>query len=353
MKLRDRDSMVTREGIIMRVYGYDHPHDGYFCDVEYAHESIYSSSDPRALRQGKEGRFYKFYEDRGLRFVAERYPHYMLEHRGLGKRLVGLRVKEAFAIRKADDRLQEVLKAEEKDPLIKTLEELLELLEGQGGFKTSDFGVFGSIQHGFHHPQYSDLDLVVYGRRELGRLQELLGELYREPSSPLKNEFEVQPPIGKWRFINYSPSEYIEHQRRKLIYAIYRAPRLNRLVKVEFEPVRRWEEVVNEYDDVYAIRPRGMVTAVVRVLRDDDAGFMPSIYPIEVEEVLEGEGVTDVERVVSYVEEFRLQAFKDEKVLVKGWLEEVEGKRNFKQITLTRKERYYEQVLKVIEDLTQ
>jgi hypothetical protein len=49
------------------------------------------------------------------------------------------------------------------------------------------------------------------------------------------------------------------------------------------------------------------------------------------------------------MEEFRLQAQKDEVVIVEGNLEEVVSpKESFHQVTLTYCPRYYEQVLKVL-----
>ncbi len=56
----------------------------------------------------------------------------------------------------------------------------------------------------------------------------------------------------------------------------------------------------------------------------------------------------DIRRILSYVEEFRMQAFRDEEVYVEGNLEQVVTlTATFHQITLTRCLRYYEQVLKV------
>lgn len=53
-------------------------------------------------------------------------------------------------------------------------------------------------------------------------------------------------------------------------------------------------------------------------------------------------------RVFSYMEEFRLQAQKDEIIIVEGNLEKlVSPKCGFHQVTLTYCPRYYEQVLKV------
>jgi len=349
--LRDRDAVVTPEGIILRVYGYDHPPRAYVCDAEYAHESIYRSGDPRALREGKEGKFYKFYEDEGLKFVARHFPRYTIYYDPLNTKLVGVREGEGEA-RRTDERLRVLLK-EPRDPLVEALRELLDLVLDRSSLSEEDFGIFGSLQHGFHHPAYSDLDLVIYGGKNLDELRKLLREIYLENNGFVKNEFEEAPPIGRWRFINYSVDEYLKHQRRKLIYAVFNSHKLGRMVKVEFEPVKSWDEIVNEYELYGRIVQEGMVTLIARVVDDRGAGYMPSIYLIEVEEVLEGPKAYDVERIVSYVEEFRLQAFKDEKILVKGWLEKVEGKRSFKQITLTRRERYYEQVVKVLEGIDQ
>ncbi|MEM1550917.1 MAG: hypothetical protein QXX56_04210 [Candidatus Bathyarchaeia archaeon] len=48
IRLRDRDAIITPEGLIFRVLGYSHPSNGYICDVEYAPSEIYRSSNPKA-----------------------------------------------------------------------------------------------------------------------------------------------------------------------------------------------------------------------------------------------------------------------------------------------------------------
>jgi predicted nucleotidyltransferase len=79
--------------------------------------------------------------------------------------------------------------------------------------------------------------------------------------------------------------------------------------------------------------------------------FIPSIYQIELKDVLDGPEVDDITRIFSYMEEFRMQAKKGERVLVEGNLEKVvTGTDAFHQITLSYGPRYYEQTLKVIKD---
>jgi predicted nucleotidyltransferase len=86
-----------------------------------------------------------------------------------------------------------------------------------------------------------------------------------------------------------------------------------------------------------------------RVIDDEDAPFIPSIYTIKPIEVLSGpKEAAEAVRIFSYMEEFRLQAQQDEIVYVEGNLEEVASPNcGFHQVTLTYCPRYYEQVLKV------
>jgi len=351
-KLRDRDAVLTREGLVFRVYGCSHPPKAFVCDVEYAPASVFKSEDPRAFRQKEKQIYYKFYSDQGLRFVREKYPQYTVWYAPLQTRLVGLHLNQIREIRKPDKTFQELLKKQPCDNLLQALKTLSNVILGRAGLSETDLGVFGSLLHGFYHPQFSDLDLVLYGGEKLRRLRETLETLYKERSSHLRNEFEteeaVKEKVKSWRFVNYSPKEYCWHQRRKTIYAIFQDENSGRFIKTEFEPVKEWSEIHNEYDSRTRILKKGWVKAVARITDDCEASFMPSIYQVEINRILEGVKVDDIQRIVSYVEEFRMQAERDEEVYVEGNLEQViTPAKTFHQITLTYGPRYYKQVLKV------
>ena len=352
MRFRDRDAPVTPEGLIFRTYGYDHPSDACFCDLEYAPETMYQTDNPRAIRGREPTLYYKFYFDGGLRFVREHYPQYQLFHKSLNRFLVGVKESQLTSVVRPDKQLQ-VLMRGEGDPLTETLKEVLNLILDASTLRLGDFGVFGSLAHSFHNPLHSDLDLVIYGKRELKELRATLARLYDE--GLLRNEFEgwtVDMPPAHWNFTYYPKEEYGRHQRRKLIYATYSSPELGRIVKIEFEPVRRWNEVENEYQETTRIKKLGKVEAVVRVLSDEGAGFMPSIYPVELREINRGVDPQDLRRVVSYVEEFRLQVEAEETALVRGSLERVEvTDGQFYQIVLSYGADYFDQVLKVLSTL--
>ncbi len=237
-----------------------------------------------------------------------------------------------------------------KDVLRKTLHKVFSLIATKSMLQRKDFGVFGSLLHRFYHPNFSDLDLVVYGRENLDKLRETLKEFYQE-TSPLRNEFKTEKAVkGKhWRFVNYSLKEYLWHQQRKMIYAVFEDDKSGRPVKTEFEPVKGWKEIYNEYNSNTQVVKRGWIKAVARITHDRDAPFIPSIYQIEPIKVLEGPKVESLQRVVSYVEEFRMQAERDEEVYLEGNLEQVvSSTKFFHQIMLTYGPRYYEQALKVL-----
>jgi predicted nucleotidyltransferase len=352
LRLRDRDAIMTCDKLIFRVYGYSHPPEDYVCDVEYAPASVFKSEDPRAFRQRGNQIYYKFYSDQGLGFVHEKYPQYTVWHVPLQARLVGVHKDQITEIRRPDETFRHLLEKQPCDSLLQALQRLTNLILQRSGLSKTDFGVFGSLLHGFYHPVFSDIDLVIYGGEKLRILRETLETLYKEPSSHVRNEFETEEAVKKkaehWRFVNYSPKEYCWHQQRKIVYALFQDEKSGRFIKTEFEPVKEWSEIHNEYDSRMRILKKGWVKAVARITDDYEASFMPSIYGVEIKRILEGVKADDVQRILSYVEEFRMQAERDEEVYVEGNLEQViTPAKTFHQVTLSYGPRYYEQVLKV------
>jgi predicted nucleotidyltransferase len=352
LSLRDRDGILTGEGLIFRVFGYSHPPNAYICDAEYASAKIFTSTDPRAPREGKNQLYYKFYNDEGMKLVAKKYPQYLVFHEMLGLKLVGVNKNAIMEARKPEKRLAALLEAGSADELLRATERVLNIALENSGLKTQDFGVFGSMLHGFHHPKYSDIDFVIYGKAENAKMRQTLEELYARSDSGLCNEFESDDAMkGKrWLFKNFDMKDFVWHQRRKMIYGLYddRAES-GRVIKAEFEPVKAWSEIQSEYDPEARIVQKGWVKLKARITDDSDAPFIPSVYGIQPLEVLSGaREALEAVRVFSYIEEFRQQAQNDETVILEGNLEEaVSPKGSFHQITLTYCPRYYEQVLKV------
>jgi predicted nucleotidyltransferase len=351
VRLRDRDAIVTREGLIFRVFGYSHPQHAFICDAEYASANIFTSNDHRAVRNGGNQVFYKFYNDEGWKLVFSQFPQYTVFHEMLGQKVVGVNHDDVAEARKPEERLRVLVETDPKDGLHDAMQRALNTALQGSNLSVANFGVFGSMLHGFHHPKFSDIDLIVYGRKENAKIRETLQALYADDLSGFRNEFETDETVkGKqWRFKNYSVKDFLWHQKRKLIYGLFNDAKSGRTIKTEFEPVKEWREIASEYDSKTRILRKGWVKINARVIADNDAPFIPSVYGIEPLEVLSGtRDALEAVRVISYMEEFRLQAQKDEKVCVEGNLEEVVTPNgSYHQIALTYCPRYYEQVLKV------
>jgi predicted nucleotidyltransferase len=351
LTLRDRDGIVTKEGLIFRVFGYSHPADAYICDAEYASAKVFTSADPRAPRTGGEGTFYKFYDDEGWRFVSSKYPRYNVLHEMLGQRVVGVHQADVALARKPEVILRALAGSPPKDELVDAMQRVLRTVRDRSGLAMSDFGVFGSMLHGFHHPKFSDIDLVVYGMDANSRVRTALETLYADKTSGFSNEFDsLEAMEGKrWRFKNFNVREFVWHQRRKQIYGLFNDAMSRRVIKAEFEPVKAWSEINNEYALRTRIVRKGWVKIRARVTEDAEAPFIPSVYGIEpLEALTESKAGLEAVRVVSYMEEFRVQAWRDETIIVEGNLEEVfSPKGSFNQVALTYCPRYYEQTLKV------
>jgi predicted nucleotidyltransferase len=352
VSLRDRDGIVTKEGLIFRVFGYSHPADAYICDAEYASAKVFTSADPRAPRTGgKGGVFYKFYDDEGWKFVSGTYPQYTVLHEMLGQRVVGVQEADIAEVRKPEVVLRTLADSPPPDDLVDATQRVLQTIRDSSGLATSNFGVFGSMLHGFHHPKFSDIDLIVYGIDANRRVRATLEELYAKKQSGFSNEFDSPAAMkGKrWRFKNFSVKEFVWHQHRKQIYGLFSDVKSGRMIKAEFEAVRAWSEIKNEYDAATRIVRKGWVKIRARVTEDTEAPFIPSVYGIDPLEVLSGpETGLEAVRIVSYMEEFRAQARRDEIVIAEGNLEEVDSpKGRYNQVALTYCPRYYEQVLKV------
>ncbi len=351
LKLRDRDGIVTKEGLIFRVFGYSHPPNAYICDAEYASQKIFTSKDPRAPRTDGNSIFYKFYDDEGWKFVSANYPQYFVLHEMLDKQVLGVHQADVVKVRKPDAVLQSLISLPAKDELVAATQRSLKTVLDRTGLSQDDFGVFGSMLHGFHHPKLSDIDLIVYGINVNRQVRNTLETLYADKQSGFRNEFETEKALeGKrWRFRNFTVKEFMWHQKRKQIYGLFDDVKSGRTIKAEFEPVKAWSEIKSEYNSKTHIVRKDWVRLKARITQDVEAPFIPSVYGIEPLDMLSGPRAgLEAKRVVSYMEEFRIQAWKDETVIIEGNLEEVfSPKDSFYQIALTYCPRYYEQTLKL------
>ncbi len=180
-----------------------------------------------------------------MKLITKKFPQYLISHEMLGLKIVGVKENAIMEARKPEARIADLLEAGPTDELLAAMERVLNITLENSGLALQNFGVFGSMLHGFHHPKFSDIDFIIYGKKENAKMRKTLEALYADKNSGLHNEFESEQVMkGKdWRFKNFTVKDFVWHQRRKQIYGLYDDKASDRTIKAEFEPVKAWSEI--------------------------------------------------------------------------------------------------------------
>jgi len=251
--------------------------------------------------------------------------------------------------------LKKIISIESKDSLQQTMDQILSIIMDHSSLKLSDFGCFGSLCLNFYHVKYSDVDLIIYGKKELDELCDTLSEIYKLKELNFVNEFDLIDlktfNKSSWKFKNYSLKEYVETEKKKLIYSVIDSKFSKRAVKIEFEPVMKQSEILNPYEEIISIENHGWMEIKARILDDSESFYLQSLYKIEVIDIIKGKNV-EINLICNYLEEFRGAVQTGDMVIVKGYLEKVICKKNeYYQITISYgMKRHSEQVLKLFKN---
>jgi predicted nucleotidyltransferase len=191
-----------------------------------------------------------------------------------------------------EQRLQEILEAP-RDPLGEEVCAVVSEIIACTGITKKDFGVTGSILLGIHNPEFSDIDLLVYGLENALKVRAALKD---------RRSARIRPVTGKaleeWcdSVVEHFPLSYGEARylaERRWNYGFFG----DRYFSVH--PTRKDEEIRENYGDrIYRETGVARIRAIV-----SDAGealFMPALYRVEDVEVIDGEGTLPLKEVVSY-----------------------------------------------------
>lgn len=289
-KPKDRDFIETIEGSLFCVVGYLHPPDGYTAYLKYV-----PSKDGKWERDGvRYSRSIPYYQvsqvENTYHWLKKTHPEYILQCpiRGIEVSWVPKdRVKKYY---KPKERLEEIRK-NPKDPLEEKLEKLALLLEERAGIDDA-LGVTGSILTGTHNPEFSDIDITVYGLAESYEVKKALLDLKQESreitgiSEQEKKEW-IQNRQGK-HGLDRNALERIVNRRWNYGYidGVY----------FSVHPTRTDNEITEKYGDNTYHRIRE-VTGSATVSDSSESIYLPAVYqiidsePSEISEIISFEGL--------------------------------------------------------------
>jgi len=306
---RDGEAVLTKDGFLFYVFGYEHPSDRVIAFLKYI---PFENSELFQLRYldrtwSLRGiilrRPEKLYTPENymktLKALEDSFPDYLYHCPLRNKTLITVyrdRISEVFA---PGVQLRRIYQEASRDTLQNLTVELIELLLAETSLSIDSFGIHGSLSLNMH-THLSDIDLVVYGSKEFRKVEEAVGELAS------KGE------------VTYVFTKRYDHRKRQRFR--YKG------TLVVFNATRRMEEIGERYGE-YLYSPVKPLHFKCFVAEDSEAMFRPSMYRIREYRSLNSQSEIVEElhpsKLVSMIGYYRNIARKGDEVEVSGVLEKV------------------------------
>ena len=320
---RDRDYIQTVEGLFFTVVGNVHPKHGAFAYLKY----MPSPHGEWGRRDELFARAMPYYTIPSLietiNILKLKHPHYTSRSPVFNIEMSSIPIRYIKARYLPEVKLSQLFRSVDVDDLQLKAMELVEILSKESNVPKGFFGLTGSILIDIHRPEFSDIDLVVYGGDNSLRVKEALTTLYKDEGSRLKRLRGER--LKEWceresKLFPITYDEAMETYARKWGRGVFNGTMFS------VHPVKVEEEVDEAYGDKVYI-PRGFMEARARVIEDSDSMFIPSIYKVDNVVIEDGLKVKGIREVASYEGIYCGLAKVGEDVKVKGKLELVIDRR--------------------------
>ena len=318
-KFRDRDFIQTREGFFFCVVGPFHPSDRVISYLKYVPSNlgVWGKKGKRFKRVMRAYTIPSLLETFSL--LERDHPHYLFYSPFYNITMTGVPHKYVAKHYKPEEKLAQLLQATRLDSLQKRLRRLASFLAEISGVSLGSLGVTGSVLLNIHRPEFSDIDLIVYGLKNSLVVKSALADAYSSLGFAVRRlEGEALKAWCKSKARSY-PLTVEEasriHQRKWNIGLFEDTP-------FSIHPVKLEQEVEEAYGEkIY--HPIASVTIRAVVHDNTDAVFLPSVYRVQGVTIVEGPQVPDIREVVSYEGLYSDLAEVGDPIMARGKLERV------------------------------
>jgi len=228
--------------------------------------------------------------------------------------------------------LQELLKVPRKDldEYLTLVVELIDFLT-KSGISSKDLGITHSTLLGNYTPGKSDIDIIIYGKRNGWKILDYLKTAEHDKLhwKTDKEWAEYYKDHQTSESSHFTEQEYVKHMRRKRYEGMF-GGNVFTMFTVE-EPAESW---FNWGDEIY--EPLGTATISGIVTDHYNSLVRPGYYEIKDSKIMEKEGKKDIDakipikKIVTFSIPFVQQALKGEKITACGLLELVAPKKGKK-----------------------
>jgi predicted nucleotidyltransferase len=333
---RDGETLLTKEGFIFYVFGYEHPENRVFAFLKYIPSNLAHHFPIRFLKQKWKlgnielSRPEKLYTAQNYQKFLETFrssfPHYLYCCPFRGKEVLSVPLDHIERVYLPGECLQAIFKKQKRDCLQEETVELVSLLSAESEVPIQDFGIHGSVGLNMYS-EYSDIDLVVYGSQNFKKLESAVNKLADE---------DVFSHVFTKR-IDHARKHRGRYNDRRFVY----------------NAVRKYEEIDAQHGKLKYTAVKN-VSFRCEVVDGSENMFRPAIYPIRnyqpddsVSELSEEQVPAKVLSMIGY---YRNVARRGDRIKVSGTLERVEnvetGAVSYQVVvgTATREKEYIEPV---------
>ena len=326
-QLRDRDFLEDIDGDLFCVIGNVHPPSRAICYLKYVKGSV-----ERAVRAkwGRGGELYSrilpHYSALGYvearEFLKAKKPSYVCSDEVYNIELTEVPLEKVIRHYKPEERLRELALGKDLDRLEQHALELATLVADESSVKLNDMGVSGSILLKIHNPEFSDVDLIVYGKENSLKVKEVVNKFLNLSIKGFERPKGDLLKVWAEDIVRIHPSlslgEAMKLYSAKWNRALYKGRQFS------IHPVKLEAEVKEVYGDrIY--KPIGEATIKCKIADDSDSLFLPCSYAVEDVQVLSCSigNKLDIREVISHEGLYSDIASRGEYVVVCGKLEEV------------------------------
>lgn len=306
----DGDTLVTDDGFIFTVFGYEHPKNRTIAFLKYIPIEYKCLFDIKYLkRTWKYGDLKLFRAEQlysadnyqaFIRAFKRSFPKYVYFSPFTNKEIISVPIEQVEKIYIPWKCLQTISRKKRKDNLQEMAKEFVDLLSEESHITKRDFGVSGSVALNMQSNE-SDLDIVVYGALNFRVLEKTVGRLVKEG-------------ILSYRFNNR-----LDTARR--FRGIYRSR------VFMYNAVRKMDEIDFRYGKLKytVVHP---IKFKAKVENDMEAMFRPAIYKITSFQASDLKSNVSRDQiplvVISMIGCYRNAARQGDEISVSGILEKVE-----------------------------
>jgi predicted nucleotidyltransferase len=315
-KPKDRDFIETVEGLLFCVVGYLHPPDRFTAYLKYV-----PGDEGRWSREGtRYTRVLPYYHvsqvENTYGYLGEHHPQYLYSCPVRNITVSSVPLDSVKVYYRPRARLSNLFDEGPEDELEGRLVDLVATLSELSGLDTGDFGVTGSLLTESHSPDFSDMDLTIYGRRASRQLKDAILNAKEEgPIRPLSRGKKEEWSRSRSQRHPLSFEDLMGFAERRWNYGTYEGTYFS------IHPVRTDDEITEKYGD-FTYTQRGEASGEAEISDASESIYLPAIYRVEDVEAHDGSHA-EIKEIVSYEGLFCDMFEPGERVEFRGVLERV------------------------------